>query len=113
MEKLINGTRYTFVNKAVNTRNGFKHTSTLVMNGEWLVEATIHYINRTWERYQFQSVMRKCVEISINTAREEYIGIYKTEKGITRLTPARKAEVLDRFERLEFVKELRELQQGL
>jgi len=47
-----------------NTRNGFKHTATLFINGSERESAKICYMNRTWESYQYQSVLDKLKGIS-------------------------------------------------
>jgi len=53
----------------VNTRNGFKHTANLIINGIDVLETKICYLNRTWESYEYESVINKLKEIA-------------TEKGI-------------------------------
>jgi len=45
-------------------RNGFNHYARLYINGQEDVETKIHYINRTWESYHFQSVIRQAVSKS-------------------------------------------------
>lgn len=42
-----------------DSRDGFNHFATLYKGGSILGEAKIHYINRTWESYEFQSVLQK------------------------------------------------------
>ena len=42
---------FEFVNESYDTRNGFKHVSTLFMNNCKQIENTCHYLNRTWESY--------------------------------------------------------------
>lgn len=41
------------------TRYGFKHTAKLFLNGEEMGTAECYYSNRTWERYEYQSVLKK------------------------------------------------------
>ena len=41
------------------TRNGFKHEATLLKNGKEISKKSVSYINRTWENYQFESVLKK------------------------------------------------------
>lgn len=41
------------------TRNGFKHTATLMRSGREIEEVKICYVNRTWERYTYESVLQK------------------------------------------------------
>jgi len=42
-----------------NTRNGFKHTATLLSNGNERESVKCHYYNRTWESYTYESVLEK------------------------------------------------------
>jgi hypothetical protein len=44
------------------TRNGFKHVAKLILNGVTIDETKICYLNRTWERYQFESVFNKMMD---------------------------------------------------
>jgi len=43
------------------TRTAFKHEATLFKNGIEQIKSKICYINRTWERFEFQSVLIKIV----------------------------------------------------
>lgn len=43
------------------TRTAFKHTATLMIDGLMQDETKICYCNRTWERYEFESVLRKMI----------------------------------------------------
>lgn len=51
-----------FVCDVAKTRNGFKHTCTLFVDERELVAVKINYLNRTWERFQYQSVMLKAID---------------------------------------------------
>jgi len=44
------------------TRNGFRHLATLMRNGNEEASGKCCYLNRTWEKYEFQSVLHKVVE---------------------------------------------------
>jgi len=44
---------------AKNTRNGFKHEATLMINDREHATAKICYINRTWESFCYESVLSK------------------------------------------------------
>jgi len=44
------------------TRSAFKHEATLIVNGESVESTKICYLNRTWERYEYESVMKKLVD---------------------------------------------------
>jgi hypothetical protein len=39
------------------TRNGFKHTATLMYDGKEVDSTKCCYLNRTWESYEYQSVL--------------------------------------------------------
>ena len=43
------------------TRNGFKHEASLMKNGREIDKVKCCYLNRTWERYEFQSVLHKII----------------------------------------------------
>jgi hypothetical protein len=49
----------TIVCEIKNTRNGFKHEATLLVNGYEHTTAKCCYLNRTWERFTFESVLLK------------------------------------------------------
>jgi hypothetical protein len=42
-----------------NTRNGFKHEAILLKNGLELNRVKCTYLNRTWERYTYETVLTK------------------------------------------------------
>jgi len=52
---------YTVVCNWKKTRNGFKHEAALMQNGLMVFKTKICYLNRTWESFEFESVLRKLV----------------------------------------------------
>ena len=47
----------------VNTRYGFRHDARLFVNGqEYGKKAKVCYYNRTWEKFEFESVIHKLIE---------------------------------------------------
>lgn len=48
--------------ESLKTRNGFKHTATLLINGRDCESVKCTYLNRTWESYEFESVLKKLLE---------------------------------------------------
>lgn len=50
---------YTIVCDFVKTRSGFKHVATLLRNGEEIDDTKVCYLNRTWESFEFETVLRK------------------------------------------------------
>ena len=54
-----------------NARDGFNHFATLYINGEPVQTTKAHYINRTWEAYDFQSVMQQLVQKAKGLSEDE------------------------------------------
>ncbi len=91
-EFTVTGAKVQFVNEFRGTRSGFAHDTTLFINGYKCATATCHYLNRTWERYTYQSVMRKVV-CELRERRREWLKeAFKAEKGYKKLTAERKVE---------------------
>lgn len=44
-----------------STRSGFKHTANLCKNGYSIYETKICYLNRTWERFEYESILKKII----------------------------------------------------
>jgi hypothetical protein len=63
----IDSKQYSIVNDVKETRNGFKHISTLFVKYNAINESyslkTIEYkyINRTWESFQYESIMKALI----------------------------------------------------
>jgi hypothetical protein len=53
------------------TRNGFKHVATLMIDGRETDSAKCCYLNRTWEAYEYQSVLQELVRKSTSLSKEE------------------------------------------
>lgn len=53
----------TIICQWINTKYGFKHEATLMNNG-YVTNFKVKqcYYNRTWERYEFESVLRSLLE---------------------------------------------------
>lgn len=64
-----------------NTRNGFKHEATLLINGIERDKTKINYLNRTWERFQFETVAKKLIEKTKELNEEEKKECLKFLKG--------------------------------
>ena len=57
--KLINLNReWAILCETKNTRNGFKHVAVLLKNGREFDKVKICYLNRTWESYEYESVIK-------------------------------------------------------
>ena len=90
-----------FINNYGSTRSGFFHKSKLVYNGEIISEARASYLNRTWESYPYQSVMKQAVRNAIdNEIAEE-----KNKRQIKRLTKSLKEQIETESELIQLLKE--------
>jgi hypothetical protein len=66
---------------SVKTKNGFKHEATLVRKTFEDVKVKINYINRTWESFEFESVIKKLFDkMKYNESEKEAI-INKIKNG--------------------------------
>ena len=81
-----------FVNQSLGTRHGFKHVTTMFVDGYVYAEHTVHYLNRTWECYPFQTCMRGCVRTELENRIENLKSIFKFENNYKSLTAKRKEE---------------------
>jgi len=59
---------YTVVCESQNTRTGFRHVAILLRNGDEIYRTKCTYQNRTWERFQFESVLNKTITNSFTGA---------------------------------------------
>ncbi len=46
---------------SASTRNGFKHEVELQENGYTIARAKVCYLNRTWERYDYETAIHKAI----------------------------------------------------
>jgi len=53
---------YSIICDVKGTRTGFKHEAKLTKNGTAIDFAKVIYCNRTWEAFQYQSVIRKLLD---------------------------------------------------
>lgn len=83
------------VNEAGWTRNGFYHRSVLIWRGHDRNEAKLHYINRTWECYEFQSSMEQAVYNEMELIRNNELKHWKEMMGVKKMTKDKK----ERFEK--------------
>ena len=93
----INGMEFLFVNRYESTRTGFKHISTLFVNGYEWQKSTCNYINRTWENYAFQTSMLRAIEDLKYKIYTRALDNYKYQNNIKRLTAKKKADFENNF----------------
>jgi hypothetical protein len=107
----VNEVKYEFICMTDKNYNGFKHIAKLYINGRFANRKERQYYNRTWEKYDYQSVMLDIIKEQIEILNSWYLEKFKTEKGYKRMTDKRKLEFSD-YIALDSVyeKELKELQ---
>jgi len=70
-----------------NTRNGFKHEATLLQNGYEIEKAKCCYLNRTWESFEFESVIKDLLhKTNILTKRQKTIFLNKISGKVRKQT---------------------------
>ena len=75
-----------FKNSARNTRGGFAHDTQMFIDGILEMKNSAHYINRTWESYIFQSVMRQAIHLRIEQERNKLVREYKEANNKQRIS---------------------------
>ncbi len=56
------GNRFAIVCESKSTRNGFKHEATLLIDGKQRDFSKANYLNRTWERFEYDSVIQTLID---------------------------------------------------
>ena len=87
-------------NEFISTRNGFNHKTSLFENEREIGNATCHYINRTWECYEYQTSMTRAVENAIADYEEILVENWKCENQKERIYKKQKAELFGNNARL-------------
>ncbi len=77
-----------FKNSARNTRSGFAHDTQMFIDDQLETKATCHYLNRTWESYTFQSVMKQAVYLRIEEERAKLVNEWKATNNKQRISKA-------------------------
>ena len=112
IRELSNG--FKFVNNSRGNRSGFVHETTLFNNnGVEIGNYKIQYYNRTWECYQYQTVMKNCIYDIIEKRKNNFIRLSKEKYNIRRLTKEKREQAEAVFENMEQIKELRKMYKEL
>lgn len=110
MSKLtVNNREFEFLCHSKSTRNGFAHICRLYVDGVRFTEAKVNYLNRTWENYEFQSVMETSVRQVIESAEEYAKFQVKTELGVSRMTKKANDMLSERMNNDPLVVDCREI----
>ena len=106
IDKEIGDNKYMFECEYVNSRDGFSHVCTLWHDGHAISTNRVHYLNRTWEAYRFQSVMLGCVRNAQELILDRAFEQYKEANGIKRLVGKRRMEVIEATQNSREYKEM-------
>lgn len=72
---------YSIVCEFKDTRNGFKHIASLVKNGSDIYETKICYLNRTWERFEYETILLEVISENFKgEEKQKYIDVIKKER---------------------------------
>lgn len=92
--------KFEIKNLSRSRRGGFSHDSTLYFDGVQINKTSVHYYNRTWESFQFQTSMRRVVEdmieYNMNQVHRDVFPHWK------RLNDTRRKELREYFKSCEF-----------
>ncbi len=86
------GYAFELVCSSRSTRNGFAHDCTMFVDGQETGTATRHYLNRTWERYAFQSVALDAVAEQRDAVESRLRDLFKDQRGYMRMNRRREGE---------------------
>lgn len=81
-----------------NTRYGFAHDCRMLaydLGGEYeplAKKVSAYYTNRTWERYDYQSVILKALKAAQDSYESSLLAMFKRFKGYSRMTAKRREE---------------------
>ena len=94
---LEDGSEAVFLNGSRNTSSGFAHDCDLHItfsdgSRPEKIYSYAYYLNRTWEAFPFQSVMRSAVCELAESRKNDLLKSFKKERGYKRLTTKRSAE---------------------
>lgn len=85
----VEGQTAVFVNRSESTRYGFRHISTLATEEAEITGGIRCYYNRTWERYEFESVMWSIANDNLQAVTTRYRLGWMDECGYKRMTSKR------------------------
>ena len=73
--------KITLVGNTENTRSGFRHRATLLINGNEVDQTTVSYQNRTWESYEYQTALQRLVDKTSRLSPQEKVMVKKWLEG--------------------------------
>lgn len=91
------------------TNYSWGHEVELYVHGVRVLKTRKRYYNRTWEAYEYQSVMRDALARYKDAMLAEILTKHKIENGLERLSAKRKKQLTEEFKQTADYKELVEV----
>ena len=115
IKKIIckSGREYNIVNEYWETSRAWGHKSTLIAPWGEVESRKVKYLNRTWERYTYESCMSGLIETILEDNLKSYITQYKEKNDITRLTSLQKDIIKAEWQEKEYTQELMEIKERI
>ena len=115
IKKIIckSGNEYNIVNETWETSRAWGHKSTLIAPWGEVESRKVRYINRTWERYTYESCMSGLIETILEDNLKSYITQYKEKNDIARLTSLQKDMIKAEWQEKEYTQELMEIKERI
>lgn len=110
IEYVIGSRKYSFYNRFGKCRDGFNHFTEVFLNGNSVYETKCHYINRTWESYDYQTVMMNAVR---GLRSNEEVAVLYREGEKTGRKRWSKEEKVELFNKSEMIAEFNVLLEAL
>lgn len=82
------------VSKCNGYNYGFVHITTIFYDN-YMLTAKVGYINRTWERYTYETSTRACLQKLVNEIYNNIKTDYKKQNNIKRITQKDKKAILN------------------
>lgn len=89
----VENTVFTIYCKSSKTRNGFKHEVEIYNGGYHCSSGKAYYLNRTWERWTFQSACLNAVQNELNRIYDDTKQCYKAAHNVKRITAKHKQAI--------------------
>jgi len=70
--------RFSVICDSKSTRSGFKHIASLTSGGYSVCDTKICYTNRTWESFEYESVLKKIVDLNFGEEKAKYMEVIST-----------------------------------
>ena len=111
IKKYVRGKNtYEFVCEYYETSRSWGHKVTMFKNGIEYETNKVRYYNRTWEMWTYQSAISGAIYTAIDKREKRLIEDYKYNNNISRLSSAKKEEIINND---GIIKELKELKTSI